>query len=281
MLAVPTLRFFILGPLRVTRDDVPCAPSAPMQRALLALLLLRRNQYVPTRAIVNELWSYCPPRSAVAALQLYVSAVRRRLLPNLGDSRCDFERHPVLRTLPAGYQLNVDVDRFDLDIFQSRTRAAQRELDAGRCGAASALFDEALAMWRGAALADVCDLSVLRHYAARLEEERLEAQQQRLWIDLRHGRASMAIGELVDLCASHPLRETLQCQLMIALALAGRRVDALEVYTRTYRALVDEVGLEPGHLLRSAQRALFAEDAASARDDRLVDLIPISNCGCA
>jgi DNA-binding SARP family transcriptional activator len=279
MSAVPALRFFILGPLRVTRDDIPCAPSAPMQRALLALLLTRANQYTPTRTIINELWSYRPPRSATAALQLYVSAVRRRLHPNHDKTHHNYNHHPILPTLPNGYQLNIDANQLDLDTFHHHAHTAQQHLDAGHCHTATTHLHNALASWRGNALADIQDITVLHGFAARLEEERLQARQQLIWIDLRHGRAAAVIGELTELADGQPLRETLQCQLMIALTLAGRRVDALDVYARTYRTLVDRAGLEPGHLMRATQRALLAEEPA-ARDHRLVDLIPITACGC-
>src|SRR5215212_444359 len=98
----PLFRFGVLGPVMVLRDDEHCTPSAPKQRALLALLLLHPNELLTTSRIVDELWGTRPPRSAVAALQMYVSALRRRLSP---AGRADARQHPVLRTVPSGYQI--------------------------------------------------------------------------------------------------------------------------------------------------------------------------------
>jgi branched-chain amino acid transport system substrate-binding protein len=72
------------------------------------------------------------------------------------------------------------------------------------------------------------------------------------------------VGELRALVRSHPLRERLRVQLMLALYRSGRQSEALDAYADARRALVDEVGLEPGPELRRLQRAILDHDPALA-----------------
>ncbi|GAA0526153.1 hypothetical protein GCM10010172_03330 [Paractinoplanes ferrugineus] len=266
--------------LEIARDGVLCTPTAPMQRILLGLLLMHRNEYYSTKSIINDLWSYRPPKSAPAALQSYVSAIRRTLLPRTPGRAVDAQRHPVLVTRSAGYILNVGPGEIDIDDFDESVQQARGHHAAGRCEAARDSYQDALAWWRGPALADLRGHSGLLNSADRLDSDRLAVLQERLWLDLRHGRGPQVLGELEELCASHPLNEKLQHQLMVGLAMTGRRADALKVYARTYRAMADEAGLEPGHLLRSAQQAMLGSDSA-ADFERWLDAVPAGpECGC-
>lgn len=237
------------------RGDEPHTPSAPKQRALIALLLLHTNQLVPTDRIIDELWRSRPPRSAVAALQMYVSAVRRALTPgNTGLPR-DPRRHPVLETRSNGYLIRVVSGQLDLDRFRSLSALGRAHLATGDCVRAGELFRDALAQWRGPALADLG--GSLAHYADALEEERLSVLQQRIGADLCRGRWLEVVGELTELCARYPLREGFHHQLMTAQCLDGRRVDALRAYARAYRTMAEEAGVEPGPALRAAHAAIL------------------------
>jgi len=275
-----TMQYHLLGYLQVTRNGESCTPTAPMQRTLLAVLLLHRNEYITTRAIIGALWPNCPPRSAAAALQTYVSALRRRLTPSAGPPT-DVHRHPVLRTESYGYVMSVEDGQLDLARFRTLADRARARLAAGRCGEAHQLFSTALGLWRGAAaLADLRHNDTLDQQAVRLEQERLAVVQERLWLDLRHGRGPQVVGEIEQLCRSYPLRESLQHLLMVALALTGRRADALAVYARTYRVMVDEAGIEPGAHLRAAQHVLLADRDESTYTRLLADQYPGGVCAC-
>ena len=61
---------------------------------------------------------------------------------------------------------------------------------------------------------------------------------------------------------AHPLRERLRAQLMLALYRSGRQAEALDAYADARRALVEELGLEPGRELRELQQAILAHDPA-------------------
>src|SRR6476619_3809851 len=96
------LEFGILGPLEVTADGKPVLITAPKQRSLLTLLLLRANKMVSSERLVNEMWGERPPRAAVAALQNGVVQLRQAL-----------GKDTIVRQGP-GYRLVIDPDQLDL-----------------------------------------------------------------------------------------------------------------------------------------------------------------------
>ena len=80
-----------------------------------------------------------------------------------------------------------------------------------------ACWAEALALWRGPALAEFGEEPFARVEAARLEDLRLAALEERIEADLALGRHAELVGELEALIAEHPHRERLRGQLMLAL----------------------------------------------------------------
>ncbi len=268
----PALRFDILGPLEVYRDGEPCTPTAPLQRRLLALLLLHGNELLPVTRIIDALWGHRPPRSALAALQMYISAVRRILSPG-SRVRGGTRPHPVLRTQPCGYVIRVEPGQLDLQRFRSLAAEGRRRVAAGGCAAAGDLFRQALAMWRGPALADLSRSDLMERYTVRLEAERLALLQERIGVDLCQGRSLELVGELAELCARYPLRESFHQQLMLALYLSGGRAEALQAYQRAHRIMADEAGVDPGPGLRTLQQ-LILDGSATAHPHHLAIWCP-------
>ncbi|WP_433687844.1 AfsR/SARP family transcriptional regulator [Micromonospora carbonacea] len=261
--AVPLggLRFGVLGALEVFRDGESCAPTAPLQRALLTLLLLHANEPLPVSRIVDGLWNDRPPRSAVAALQMYISAVRRILTPNWAESGAG-RQHPILLTRPFGYVIRVGNGQLDVHRFRSLAAEGRRQLAEGRCAEGGELFRRALAVWRGPALVDAGRSDAIGRHAVRLETERLALLQERIGVDLCQGRSLELVGELEELCTRYPLRESFHQQRMLALYLSGSRAEALGAYQLARRTMVDEAGIEPGPGLRALQRAILTGSAA-------------------
>lgn len=257
----PTLRFNILGPLEVFRDGHPCTPSPPLQRALLSLLLLHGNELLPVTRIIDALWGHRPPRSALAALQMYISAVRRILTPSGPRPRGGVRQHPILLTQSSGYVIRVESEQLDLHQFRYLASDGRRQIAEGHCAEAGELFRQALAIWRGPALADLSRSDVMQRYAVRLETERLALLQERIGADLCQGRSLELVGELEELCVRYPLRESFHQQLMLALYLSGNRAEALGVYQQAHRTMVDEAGIEPGPGLRSLHQAILSGSA--------------------
>ena len=158
----------------------------------------------------------------------------------------------------------------DADRFEERFRLGREELARGEPWEAAATLGEALALWRGPALADVADERFAQPEVARLEDLRLGCLGERIEADLACGRHAEVAGELEALVREHPLRERLRGQLMLALYRAGRQADALAAYRDAHRALVEGLGIEPSPDLRALEAAILRQDvpepgAAAAR----------------
>ena len=73
------------------------------------------------------------------------------------------------------------------------------------------------------------------------------------------------MAELESLVATHPYRERLREQLILALYRSGRQADALEAYRAARETLVEELGVEPSQALQELERADPSPGAGSAR----------------
>ncbi|MEU3217608.1 AfsR/SARP family transcriptional regulator [Streptomyces sp. NPDC006971] len=250
-------RYLVLGPLELRLDGRPCTPTALKSRALLALLLLRANQQSSADALIEDLWNGRPPRSALAALQMYVSGLRRVLDPGHSRDGRDARRHPLLPTVGSGYLLRVGPGELDLDEFREQAALGRSRLAAGDCRAADHAFRRALTLSRGTPLGDLTQADLPGFYGDRLAEEQLAVVQDRIGADICQGRAREVTGELRELCARYPLREAFHEQLMLALAATGRQTEALEVYAEARRTVVAAGGIEPGSALQAAQQAVL------------------------
>ncbi len=105
----------------------------------------------------------------------------------------------------------------------------------------------------------------LRAAAARLEEMRLSALEDRIEADTHVGSLGKLAAELTELVATHPLRERLRAHLMRVLYQLGRQAEALQVYQRTYTVLREDLGIDPSPSLQQLHQAILAGDPALAR----------------
>jgi DNA-binding SARP family transcriptional activator len=217
------------------------------QRALLALLLLHPNRVVSRDRLIDELWDGSPPDTASTALQVHVSQLRKAL------------GRDTIATQAPGYLVRVEPGALDLDHFERLVKEAQGE----EAEPAAKTLREALALWRGPALADLGD-SFAGTERARLEEQRASVVEQRIDADLDLGRHAELVPELETLVREEPLRERRRAQLMLALYRSGRQADALDTYRSGRKLLADELGLEPGGELRQLEKAILAHDPALA-----------------
>jgi YVTN family beta-propeller protein len=161
-------------------------------------------------------------------------------------------------TQAPGYLVTVEPGALDVERFEALVREAHGE-DAE---SAAETLREALAQWRGPALADLGE--VARAERVELEEQRASALEQRIEADLELGRHAELVPELEALVREDPLRERRRAQLMLALYRSGRQADALEAYRRGRKLLADELGLEPGGELRRLEKAILEQDPALA-----------------
>ncbi len=246
------MQFRVLGPVEALLDGEPAALGAPKQRALLALLLVNRGRVVSAGQLVDGLWGEAPPASALQSLQVYVHGLRRAL----GTER--------IETAGRGYRAVVGEGELDLDRFESALTQGRTAFEAGRASDAADDLRDALALWRGPALADLPEAARRAGEAERLEELRLTALELRYDAELACGRHDAVVAELEALTVEHPYRERFLAQRLLALYRSGRQADALEVYRSARRVLAEELGLEPSPALQELEQAILRQEPGLA-----------------
>ncbi|MDF9812811.1 BTAD domain-containing putative transcriptional regulator [Streptomyces sp. SPB162] len=238
------MRYAILGSTQAFRDDGTPVPLAGLRlRALLTALALRPGRLITAESLIDELWADDPPANASGALQALVARLRRAI------------GHDAIGSADGGYRLCAAPEAVDAHRFERLVDEGGRALADGDPVKASALLEDALALWRGPAFADLPDRDTL---AVRCEELRLEAVRLRLTAGLALGRAAQQLPELAGLAAAHPLNESLRALHIRALRDAGRTADALAAYEDVRRDLADELGTDPSPELRALHTELLA-----------------------
>src|SRR5437762_3893477 len=250
------MEYRILGPLEVVDEGEPVPLGRLKERLVLAVLLLHANDFVSRERLIDELWGESPPPTARKAVNVYVSQLRKALTRN---------GHDPIATADGGYRFGVESGELDSTRMEHLLATAHERAAAGELEAAAELLREALALWRGPALAGLLLESHGRDEVAQLDELRLTALMDRIDCDLALGRHEDALGELQVLVGEHPLRERLRAQLMLALYRADRQAEALEAYQQAREVLVEELGIEPSPLLQRLQRGILAQDPALER----------------
>ena len=244
----------MLGPLQAEDGGRLLDLRGPRHREVLARLLVARGRVVSVTRLVDDLWDD-PPEGAVGAVQTFVGALRRALEPDRPP------RSParLLVTAAPGYALRVRPEDTDAGRFETAVDSAGALLAAGRAPEAHAVLDGALALWRGAAYAEVAGAAWARGEAARLEELRLVALERRAEAAIALGRAATAVADLEALVTSAPLREEAWRLLALALYRSGRQGDALAQLRRARDVLRAEAGVDPGPALRELQADVLAQ----------------------
>ena len=256
----------MLGLLNVSDGGRPVSLPRGKERALLALLMVHANEPIASERVIEELWPQQAPQHAAKAVQIYVS----RLRSHVGRER--------IQTTPAGYLFRAELEEIDVARFARLAEEGRERLESGEIEAAEALLTEALALWRGDALADFRFDAFAQGEIRRLEELRTVTIMDRAEARLALGRAEDVVGELEVLVREQPLRERPRRQLMVALYQTGRQADALSLYRATRTLLAEELGLDPSPELQSLERAILNQApelerpvlarAAAARDRR-------------
>ena len=241
----------VLGPVRLLVDDTWVVPAAPQLRLVTGLMALRIGQVVPVEELADAIWEAEPPRSARASLQSLMTRLRYLLKELPAGS---------LTRVGDGYLLELERDHVDAERFRSLGRSGR----AADGSAAIPLFDAALALWNGPALADAPDTQRVKAIRHGLAEEHLSVLQDRLACMLAWGREREAAAELPAALARYPLNERLAGMLMASLYRSGQRADALSVFRQTRRHLVAELGVEPGAELQLLHQRILAGDVSLA-----------------
>ncbi|MEV0054786.1 BTAD domain-containing putative transcriptional regulator [Saccharopolyspora shandongensis] len=249
------LQVALLGPLRVWlgQDEISLGP--PRQRAVFAVLALQANHVVPRHEIINALWGDRPPASAEGSVYTYISGLRRSLEPQRSRRSND----GVLISHSAGYTLRLPTENLDVKVFDRLREQGRQQLASGDHEGAVESLDAALGLWQGEALAGIPG-PFAQLQRERLAELRLMTIEHRSTAMLAHGSHVELAAELAGLVREFPLRESLRALLMTALYRSGRPAEALEIFREARRALVEELGIEPGPELRRVHEQILAND---------------------
>jgi len=239
----------VLGPLAVYDGDAALLLGGPRQRSVLALLLLAAGRVVSTDRIVTEIWGDNPPDGARDSLYTYISNLRGVL-----------GRDRIVRG-DGGYRLDPqDGDTIDAIECEAGLERARRLVGSEPTRAID-LIESSLEGWRGRPYEGFEDLQQITPEAARLEEMRLRAIEDRIDAELRAG-GKPAVSDVEMLSKEHPYRERLWELLARSLYRAGRQAEALRTFARLRRILAEELGLEPSPSIVRLEEQILLQDPA-------------------
>jgi DNA-binding SARP family transcriptional activator/tetratricopeptide (TPR) repeat protein len=260
------MRVRLLGPVSAETHGVPLRLGSRKQRAVFALLALQVNTPVALDRLVDELWHDEPPAQATLSLQSYISRLRRTMSDaqpeDQSAQQLADQSVPRILTRPPGWALMMPADHVDAVRFVDLAREGSSLLEKAEVARGAVKLHEALALWTGAALADLDNMPFAVGEKARLEELRVSAMESLLWAELDLGRPAGVVEMARRAVSENPYRERAWCALMLALYRLGRQSEALEVAHDLREVLADGLGLDPSPEARLLQEQILTQDPA-------------------
>ncbi|MGV9295055.1 AfsR/SARP family transcriptional regulator [Amycolatopsis sp. NPDC003676] len=256
------MEYRILGPVGIGDGNREIPVDGVKLRTVLAALLLSGGRVTSDGQMSDLLWGQRPPATSSAQIWTYISRLRKLL----GQGATIVRRTPGY-LLDIGQEGAFDYAEFEADVERGRTAAA-----AGSHDEASACLRAALMRWRGPALSNVSE-HLFTAEAGRLEEAKATAAEDLMDADLMLGRYAQILPELTRLVRQYPLRERFRAQSMVVLYRLDRQAEALALFDEGRRKLAEELGIDPGGLLRGVHQAILAgagELPWPARDHRQI-----------
>ena len=259
-------RISVLGPVALTVGDRVVPLESPTQRRLLLRLAVDAPQAVSVDALAESIWGADLPRNPTNALRYHIWKLREAI----GNDHSE-----IISTTHGGYQLMLDRDDVDADLFESLTSQAAGLLTTDPERSAS-LAEQALLLFSGPPYADADDAEFAQPEIRRLTEARRSAEETRAGALVESGRTAEAIPLLQGLLEQFPLSEGLWSALMIALYREDRHGEALRTYQRAREQLGDELGIEPSQELQELEEQMLLHDPSLARDTSTLFNVPSS-----
>ncbi len=222
-------------------------------RALVALLADEGS--LSLDQLIELVWPEGPPRTARAALHVHLGSLRKLLAaapPGLAVERHG-ERYRLSR---SGWDL-------DVELVAEHSAKAEELLAVNAPEAAADHFRLALELWTGEPFT-VGGIEVSATATYRLHLVRLDLEEQLVEAYLAASDPDRAEMLAVRLVEAEPYREHRWAQLMRALALHGRAVDALATYERVRRMLERDLGVSPGAELNRLERSVLTHTVSAA-----------------
>jgi DNA-binding SARP family transcriptional activator len=238
------VRFRVFGP-----TEVEGYRPAQGERRVLTALLLRQGHLITTDELIDVVWGDNPPRSAANSLQSKISRLRKHV--------------PEIVTQPMGYRLDIDRLATDVGCFESLCGedTTSPAVDVAR-------LDRALALWQGTPFADLEHHRMGESAAGRLLGVRVGALEQLMSSLVAAEQYVRAIAEGRRLTESDPYCDGIWESYLRALALDGRRVEALRAFQSYRSVLADEVGLDPAPSLVTLEGQIVRGEIGPAPNER-------------
>jgi DNA-binding SARP family transcriptional activator len=249
--------FRILGHLRVQEEvEVP----SPIRRAILTALLLRSGHPIGMTELAELLWDD-PPSSAKANIRSHFTGLRRdldRALPGLSH------RIKTCRGTQSGYRIEAGPEEVDLPTFVRASRQGRDCLARGEVDRAVAVFEEALALWRGPFGQDLPMTRWFDAHATGLRNGRLDTYEDLFTALLIAGRTDMLSYRIETIIAEAPHRQRLWELLAAVYCVRGDSAGALSVLQRCRTVLVEDLGIDVPPSVEAMRRAALTWDGDEA-----------------
>lgn len=241
----------LLGPPRFRSGEVelPLAPRKPNQVVLL--LAASAENACPSARLLDQIWDRDPDKPGMDSLKNAVYQVNRRCDEILGV-------RPIISRGGDGYALDLDAIEIDGSRFEAMVHEANRLDPEADAALQFRLASDALDLWRGDHPASGFQhLDTVETYARALEVHRLTARKSLFGAAMGLGRHDEVLAELTRTAVDHPFDESIQSSLMLALTRGGRQREAMEVYERLRRRLIDSAGIEPSPTVQHLQMQIL------------------------
>ena len=202
-------------------------------------------------------WAHGPPRTAEHSVQIYISELRKALTNGSIDQLID--------TRPPGYVINVSPDSIDTKRFERLVRDGLSDVRSGHPDRGHPKLEQALAMWKGEALADFAYEDFAQGFVRSLAELRSDALEALAALELERGRFNDARDLARKAIEADPLREEPRRVMMLALYQSGRQADALRHFNEYQQVLASELGIETSEALRYVEEQILLQDPVLLR----------------
>ncbi|MFF1821004.1 BTAD domain-containing putative transcriptional regulator [Kribbella sp. NPDC058245] len=260
----------VLGPVEVEIDGRVVEVGGAVPRRLLTALSTTSRPLADDE-LAELVWGTEQPADIASALRVVVSRLRTALGPSGRDH--------IVRT-EHGYHLVLPTEAFDHVRFVAMVNDAAAALSAGQATVAVRRYRAALELWRGRPWLELDGSPAIAGLQARLDELHAVAVEESAAAQLTAGETAAAIGALREAVAATPYRERRWELLATALYRSGRQADALAELRTVRTLLTEELGIDPGPVLRDLERRMLGPGrapAASALAHR--GLPPDAECG--
>ena len=219
-------------------------------KQVLEILLSAGGHRVPTERLAELLWGADRPKDTSAAIQTFVSVLRRHLTPDRDRAR------QLVVTESEAYRFGADLVELDLRQFDDLLERSARQPTRS----ARRALERALALVRGEVLED-------EPYAAWAEELRSTYNGRVLGARLDAADAALAeldyaaaLAHAQAAAALDGFSERAHRTAMLALYALGRQTDALDAYRQLRDRLDGELGLQPTPETRALEGAILRQD---------------------